>query len=270
MNPGLFWTLAAPVRAYVRHFPIHRGKGLLIRHVLMPLLPRGSAPFIAGLPGGGVVELNARETLGFSTMLNGGFETAEIERAIDLATAGKAAFDVGANVGVYTVALARAAGTGTVVAIEPDTVTVRRLSANLARNSLGNVLVVEAVANECDGTAKLHIADDSAYSSIGEIEAGHRTVDSRLVTSVRLDTVWADLGRPATSIVKVDVEGAEVSVIRGAHDMLTSEHPALLLEANSREHLDRLDAELRPLGYRESPEPDFAPWNHLFVWSGES
>jgi FkbM family methyltransferase len=236
----------------------------------MPLLPPGPAPFIASLPGGGVVELNGRETLGFSTILNGGFETAEIERAIDLATAGEAAFDVGANVGVYTVAIARAADNGVVVAVEPDTVTIGRLTANLARNSLDNVLVVEAVANESDGTAELHIADDAAYSSIGKIEAGHHTVGSRLVTSVRLDTLWADLGRPAVSIVKIDVEGAEVCVIRGARDMLTSEHPALLLEANSREHLDLLEAELRPLGYRENPEPDFAPWNHLFIWSGDS
>lgn len=267
---GRLWMLAAPLRAYIRHFPVHRGKGFVTRHVLMPLLPPEPAAFITHLPGGAAVELRARETLGFATLLNGGFETAEIECAIELAAAGTTAFDVGANVGVYTVAIARAVDNGRVVAVEPDAATMRRLRANLGRNSLDNVLVIEAVASECDGTAELHVADDPAYSSTGEIEVGHRSVGSRVVASVRLDTVWADLGRPGVSMVKIDVEGAEVAVLRGARAMLISEHPSLLVEANNRERLGMLAAELGPLGYRESPQRDFAPWNHLFVWSGES
>lgn len=270
VNVGRLWTLAAPVRAYVRHSPFQRGKGFIIRHALMPLLPPDPAPFIADLPGGGAVELHARETLGFTTLLNGGFEAAEIQRAIDLAAPGTIAIDVGANVGVYTVALARAVRNGRVVAVEPDTATIRRLQANLARNSLANVLVIEGVAGDVDGTAKLHIADDPAYSSIGQIEAGHRPVDTRLVASARLDTVWAELGRPPVSLIKVDVEGAEVAVLRGAPTLLASEHPFLLLEANDGVQLGLLEAELRPLGYRETPQREFAPWNHLFVWSGES
>jgi methyltransferase FkbM-like protein len=82
---------------------------------------------------------------------------------------------------------------------------------------------------------------------------------------VRIDRVWDDIGRPAVSIVKIDVEGAEASVIRGARAMITATHPTLLVEANDEARLASLRTELEPLGYRRSARPGFHPWNHLFV-----
>jgi FkbM family methyltransferase len=263
---GRLWTIAGPVRGYVRSFPIHRGKGLLIRRVLLPILPPDPAVFLARLPGGGLVRLHPRETLGFATLVYGGFETAEISSAIELATPGTTAFDVGANVGIYSVALGRAVGRdGLVVAVEPDTTNVSRLRDNLALNSISNAQVVEAVAGDRDGVVELQVADDPAYHSVVGIERGHVAVGTTVVRSVPLDRVWEDLGRPSVSIVKIDVEGAEPSVLRGARAMLTLAHPALLVEARDEARLALLRSELEPLGYRRVARPGFLPWNHLFL-----
>jgi FkbM family methyltransferase len=250
----------------VRSFPIHRGKGVLIRHVLLPILPADPAVFVARLPGGGLVHLHPRETLGFATLVYGGFETAEISCAIELATPGLTAFDVGANVGIYTVAIGRAAGhEGLVVAVEPDTTNVSRLRDNLALNSIANAQVVEAVAGDREGVVELQVADDPAYHSVVEIERGHVAVGTMAVRSVPLDRVWEDLGRAPVSLVKIDVEGAEPSVLRGAREMLRSTHPALLVEAKDEARLALLRSELEPLGYRRTARPGFLPWNHLFL-----
>jgi FkbM family methyltransferase len=266
---GLLWSIARPIRCYVRHSPVPRGKGFLIRRVLLPILPPEPALFLAQIPGGGQVHLHPRESLGFVTLIYGGFETAEVSCAIELASRGKAAFDVGANVGIYSVALGSAVGnTARVVAVEPDKNNVRRLRANLALNSIANVDVVEAAAGDRDDEVGLRVADDRAYNSIMEIERGQPTGEMTMVRSVRLDRIWHDLGRPDVSFVKVDVEGAELSVLRGAQSMVATTHPALLLEANTDAALASLRRELEPLGYRRSPRASFEPWNHLFTWSG--
>jgi hypothetical protein len=85
------------------------------------------------------------------------------------------------------------------------------------------------------------------------------------VHSVPLDRIWEDLGRPAVSFVKIDVEGAEASVLRGARAMMASTHPPLLVEAKNDARLALLLSELEPLGYRRSTRAGFLPWNHLFV-----
>jgi len=268
---GRRWAIAGPIRSYVRRFPINRGKGVLIRRILLPILPPKPAVFEAMLPGGGRVHLHPRETLGFATILNGGFETAEISCAIELATPGTTAFDVGANIGIYSVALGRAVGRdGQVIAVEPDRANVSRLWENLALNSIANVRVVEAAAGDNDQVVELRLADDGAYNSVVQIEVGHSVVGTTIVQSVRLDQVWEDLGHPAVSFVKIDVEGAEALVLRGARAMITSSYPAILIEANHEAQFALLESELEPLGYRRSRRDGFQSWNHLFLRSEPS
>jgi FkbM family methyltransferase len=152
-----------------------------------------------------------------------------------------------------------------VLAVEPDPANVRRLRDNLTLNSIDNVRVVEAVAGERDGTVELHVADDPAYNSVIRVEGGHAAVGATTVQSVQLDRVWEDLGCPEVSFVKIDVEGAEVSVLRGSRAMLTASQPAVLVEANDEARLGLLRSELEPLGYQRTHRRGFQPWNHLFL-----
>src|ERR687885_83981 len=122
------WPLTWPIRRYWIRSERKLGKSLLVDRVLKPLLPAPPAGFEAELPGGGRVFLHYREDVGLVTLLGGGFEQAELEAAREHARAGSTAIDVGANVGVFTVVLARAVGpAGRVLAFEPFPANVRRL-----------------------------------------------------------------------------------------------------------------------------------------------
>src|SRR5919199_1573357 len=128
----LLWPLSWPVREYWLRSERKLGKRFLVDRVLKGVLPAPRRGFEAELPGGGRVFLHYREDIGLVTLLGGGFERAELEAARAHARARTTAIDVGANVGVFTVALALAVGPeGRVLAFEPFADNVRRLERNL-------------------------------------------------------------------------------------------------------------------------------------------
>ena len=87
----------------------------------------------------------------------------------------------------------------------------------------------------------------------------------RTVRAVTLDGLWSAHGEPEISVVKIDVEGAEPAVLRGAQRLLERWHPTLLLEANSEAMRDTQAALLEPLGYTRTQPDGFSPFNWLYV-----
>ncbi len=268
MKYRILWLVGWPIRAYLRHTPIRRGSGFLIRRAVMPLLPPLPASFRTALPGGGQIELYFRETLGYVTLIYGAFESAELESSRSLARPGTTAFDVGSNVGMFAVVMAAPVGVqGTVVAVEPDPANVRRLRANLALNLITNVRIVEAAAANRDGSLLLHLAEDSAYHSLGTVTHARQSTTPVTVEALRLDRIWQDAGEPVVSLMKIDVEGAEIGVLEGSEHILNSHHPALLVEAGGDVELEAIRGFLSSFGYRRESRAGFMPWNHLFLWN---
>ena len=146
--------------------------------------------------------------------------------------------DVGANDGYYTLFAARRVGpSGRVVAAEPSSRERAHLQRNLGRNGLDNVSVVPAAIGAAAGLADLHLAHG--------VHAGHNTLGSfahddvvraslERVPIEPLDAVIARLGLARVDFVKIDVEGAEASVIAGAATVLSSMRPLMLLEVNDK------------------------------------
>ena len=266
----VLWPLLRPLRAYVFPPGPRRGKDFLLHRVLRPMIPPDpQASFVARLPGGGRLRLRCGEAIGFEILLHGGFEAAESCYLCSRARAGTTALDVGANVGLFTVPLARAVGpVGQVVAIEPDSENVARLEANLRLNRLENVLVERVAAGDGDGEIELHVANDPAFHSTVAVHAGRGVGRALRVPVTRLDTIWIRLGRPAVSTIKVDVEGAELAVLRGAETLLREARPALLLEANTAEHRRALTEWLAQRSYARRTEPGFADWSFAFEPTG--
>lgn len=258
------WVLVWPIRAYVRCAPFRRGTGRLVG-LLDPLLPNMPTGFVAELPDGSRVALFYREAIGRSARLFGDFEGAEARRLCAHAQSGTTAIDVGANVGIFTIPLAAAVGeSGLVVAFEPDPDNAGRLASNIERNGLSNVRIVQAAAGDSESTIELRLAPDPAF---------HSTMDSRefkgeqqvSIVQTQIDVVWQQEGRPAVSAMKIDVEGAEISVLRGCERVLGTCRPALLVEAATREEFGQVAEWLRARGYSPSQPAGFAPWNFLFL-----
>ncbi|HKV98960.1 MAG TPA: FkbM family methyltransferase [Vicinamibacterales bacterium] len=180
----------------------------------------------------------------------GSYEYAKQRLLAELISDGDCVFDVGANVGFYTLLAASKAGpSGRVIAFEPLPDNLRILRRHLQLNDVRNVTVIEAAAGDADGTA--HFAPH-AHNSMGSLsDRGAIVVDM-----VSLDTL-AESGKvPIPRAMKIDVEGAELRVLRGAARLLERSRPIILLATHSTSlHRECCDF-LRSAGYSLRPIDD--------------
>jgi FkbM family methyltransferase len=260
----LVWSLLWPVRYYLRYFPVQRGKGLLRRLLVLPVLPPAPAQFESVLSGGARIGLQYRETIGLSTLLYGPFEDAELRYLNRLVQPGDNVFDIGANVGLFSVVLGRAVGAqGRVIAAEPVPENAVRAKANFELNQLTNVQLIHAAIGSTEGSIRLNLATDLAYPSVvvvAESRGSGKSIDVPLRT---LDNIWLEMGSPPIRFVKIDVEGYELEVLRGAVSLVRQAQPVFLLEANDSVALGQLRQFLDPLGYQFVQPPGFTVHNYL-------
>jgi FkbM family methyltransferase len=166
---------------------------------------------------------------------------------------GGVALDVGANIGLMTLQLARLAGPdGRVVAFEPSPFACGLLLENLRMNALTNVEVRRAVVSSGSGESRFLDPDLERivrmdFGRLSLAEDGS-TRPGRMVPTPR--TALDDLGLRRCDFIKVDVEGHEAEVIRGAMGTIDRCRPALSVEAwNVQDDLSWVEP-LTGLGYR--------------------
>lgn len=161
-------------------------------------------------------------------------------------------FDVGANIGLYTFALARPSLGQTVHAVEPLALPLRILKPWAKHQK--NVRVHEIAVSDYIGEITLNVpyrdnklAHGSA--SVHGISAPHEQVRVPVLT---LDALHQRYGSGPVSVIKIDVEGSEDAVLRGARGILGRDQPVVLVEIEER-HRDRPIEEcfriLENLGY---------------------
>ncbi len=161
---------------------------------------------------------------------------------------GKGMVDVGANHGVYTY-LAQPHAEW-VIAAEANP----KLADFVNRWAGGKVRVVSSAISDERGSATLHVplVNQVEWDGFGSLIAHERTdvpMSQIRVSKVRLD----DLQLDSVGFVKVDVEGHEVEVVRGAKALIVRDRPNLLIEAEERHRagsLDHLRAFFSSLNYR--------------------
>lgn len=159
---------------------------------------------------------------------------------------GSIVIDGGANIGALTIPLARTVGpTGHVIAIEPQRLTFQALCANVALNSLPNVDTLRAALGQAPGHTLVPVPNLLQPGNFGRVELGAHQEGER-VPVVRLD----DLTLPGMTLLKLDVEGMERAVLRGARRTLRDHQPILYVEADREEERPALLDDLRRLGYR--------------------
>jgi FkbM family methyltransferase len=263
----VLWPLTWPVRSYWIHSERKLGKKLLVDRVLKRLMPPLPAGFEAELPSGGKVFLHYREDIGLVVFMGGAFEAAESAAAVKYARPGTVAVDVGANVGMFTIPLALAVGQrGAVLAIEPSPDNVERLKSNVELNELDNVIIRPLAVADRPGELHLHLAADPAFHSTTTVAEARAVGETVVVRAETLDVLWEEAGSPLVSLVKVDTEGGELAVLRGAERLFERCRPLLLVEAKSDERI--LDEWLVPRGYSRTRPPGFAVGNFLCVPAG--
>lgn len=149
-------------------------------------------------------------------------ERAVIERFLDdLDGEPDAVFwDVGANVGLYSCLAAAALPEGTVVAFEPEEVNRTRLEENFAANDPTCEWTVSPVAlSDRDGDGRLAAGFDEEHCLAGTGHYYLSETEGRPVDRRRAETLIQD-GYPVPDVVKIDVQGAELDVLRGFGDAI--------------------------------------------------
>ena len=197
------------------------------------------------------------------------YDPLEISVALQLLTARRLAFgdgivalDCGANIGVHTVEWARAMnGWGQVLAFEAQERVYYALAGNIAINNCRNARALHAAVGAAPGDIVIPDLDHDQPASFGSLELRARPEGSenigqeidygRLDTRVRLIAI-DELDLPRLDLIKIDVEGMEVDVLRGAEASLRRHKPILIVET-LKSGLEPIQAFLEPLGYRSWP-----------------
>ncbi|MGC1272192.1 MAG: FkbM family methyltransferase [Planctomycetaceae bacterium] len=176
---------------------------------------------------------------------------------------GSTVWDIGANVGLYTLASSRAVGNGgRVYAFEPMPRNLEHLRRHIAMNGLANVIVVPSAASDADGM--LRMAEGDSPSEFHADERGEFEIEA-----IALDRWQSECGGPPPEVVKIDVEGAETQVLRGAATTFSRDRPVIFLAL----HGDAQRRDCRELltgwGYRIRPAGDADDVEHSSEWLAE-
>ena len=182
--------------------------------------------------------------VGRSLIEYGDYGQEEAEVLCQIAQPGQTVVEVGANIGSLTVPLAQRIGpSGRLIAFEPQRLVFQTLCANLALNSLTNAEAHWAGLSDKAGTLTIpDLAPDQAYN-FGGVPMGGEGVQ---VPVRRLD----DLALAECHLLKIDVEGMEAAVLRGAVDTILRCRPTVYTENDRAERAPELITLLQSFGYR--------------------
>ncbi|MBB3676491.1 FkbM family methyltransferase [Modestobacter versicolor] len=141
--------------------------------------------------------------------------------------------DVGTNIGVVAASMAaHLAPTWQVFGFEPSPETLRLAASTVALNDAANVTLFNAAASDSDGVLLFHATPGNSAIASARRHAFGLLNEWQQVTvpAVRLDTLHAAGELPDVSLVKIDVEGHEPSVLRGALEFIAAARPTVVYE----------------------------------------
>lgn len=192
--------------------------------------------------------------IGRSLQLYGEYCEQEADVFRQVVRPGDTVIEVGSNIGALTLPLARFAGpSGRVHAFEPQRVVFQNLCANLALNEIRNTHAYHAAVGDFWGQIDVPAVDFDEPGNHGSIglgpEAGWRAEFARTETVplVMLDGILGELD--GLRLLKVDVEGMELEVLRGAAELIGRTRPVIYCENDRVPKAEALVVHLRALGY---------------------
>jgi FkbM family methyltransferase len=145
--------------------------------------------------------------------------TAFLERRL---SPGDLFVDVGANIGYFSLLAAKLVGpTGKVLAIEASPIIFEKLANNIKQNKLNNIVAHNLAVSDSNGIARVYMAPEGNIGETTILETKGHTFESEIPCR-RLDEILSSEDLQRTKVIKIDVEGAEWSVISGMPQVLDS------------------------------------------------
>lgn len=223
---------------YTRQSPIRKGKKFIMDAIMN--LPLANVRFQTKSKDGRIFEFDSSTKEGRLIFFFGESEPIETEIVRRIVEPNDVAIDVGANIGWYTTLLSRMVGTnGLVFAIEAVPHTFETLQRTARHNNCKhNTVLLNKICGDRDGVEtiyefpRLHPGLSSCRPIENEVAVAHR------VKGIRVDKLVSEYNLEKIDFMKIDVEGGELGVLRGAIDSLQSgKIVSLLVEANDERSL---------------------------------
>ena len=231
----LVWAPEVPLRQY---FWLERKLDVQILRGAEPLLIRLGVLRAARVRvrGGYTMFLDPRDLVPLSLLRSGEWQP-EVWESLEPALPKGAVFlDVGAHIGTFTLKASRQVGVeGKAIAFEPNPETARLLRDNVSANHMDNVTVEEIACTDQEQNLTLYAAPalNTGASSLSETNAAYGAGPAPRPFQVRgrrIDDVVRELNLGRVDAIKIDVEGAELQVLKGAAQTLKRFHPKIVLE----------------------------------------
>ncbi len=232
----------------------------------------GSITFSRRLPvvsGGGRLIVNARVGgLKYLFKQSKAFDPELLRIAEVLVRPGDCVWDVGANVGLFSMAACyHSGGSGTTLSIEADKDAVSLLF-KTAREAGGRLTVLPVAVSDQDGFVRFAIARRAraanAIEGYGSTQTGG-VLEVRTLPAWRLDSLAKHFEKP--NVLKIDVEGAELDVLRGAGNLLIESKPRIYCEVTDTTRMDVVTL-LQTAGYAVCDGESFGTGNQRAVSTG--
>ena len=249
-------TYFALVREWRAHWPWEIGKDLLRR-----VRPKGAGPIRVEIEPHVSMLLDPADSVPRTILETGAWEPETWLAISEHLRAGYTFIDVGAHIGYFSLKAARVVGpAGRVISVEPNPRTVRELQDNIRESRAGAITVYPVACSETEGSLDLFAAPEAntGESSLSRANASQEgnVTEAYKVRARPLDAIIRESNVSRADVLKIDVEGAEHLVLKGAHETLARYHPLLIIEI-SEPQLKAMGATpaiindyLRALGYR--------------------
>lgn len=219
---------------YVRHFPVEKGKNRAITLLWKPLFYGRATTRETVLTYGNIrVKCDLSHWIQRQLYFWGSYEKEYWKYWIKLAKMASTIFDVGANVGVYSLLAAAANPKAQIHAFEPSTEMVEVLRGNIVLNDFGNISVHsfavgkgsgQGVLRECRGSDGTNEGMNYVLSNGSEAQSADRSVALQ-----SLDDFAQNHGIEKLDLIKMDIEGGEYDALRGAERLLAQGSIACIL-----------------------------------------
>jgi FkbM family methyltransferase len=219
------------IRLWNRFWPFGMGKELpnrlLARAANMGLLRPIWFEFQPGL----WMQLDIRELVQETLLLEGIWEPKTTRYLCDSLGPGGVFLDIGANAGYFSLLASRCVGeSGKVLAVEPNPAMAKQLRQNSERNGFANIAIAESACSDSVESRSLYVANASNTGLSSLSRDNLAWTKSVTVTCTTVDLLVEEYGLHHVDLVKIDVEGAELQVLRGMTTVLTCLRPKIIIE----------------------------------------
>jgi FkbM family methyltransferase len=219
------------IRFAHRMWPIPFGRGVLARLGAFATKIGVLTPEWYEFQPGLWMQLNLRDLIQQTILLEGMWDPALTRLIESTLKPGDVFIDVGAHVGYFTLLAGRRVGpAGVVLSIEPNPVALQQLRKHVERSHLEHVQTAHTACGDSSDPVRLYLHTES-NSSMASLSAANATSGVAVeVACTTLDDLCRAHGLARAHLVKIDVEGAELLVLRGMERILREMRPVIVLE----------------------------------------